>query len=60
MSLKGLIHCSGTSLKEGPSHYVSSITYPQASLKWIYKNSIALPKIERVKMVKHREVRGTV
>jgi len=31
-------------------NYVSSITYPQASQKWIYKNSITLPKIGRVRM----------
>jgi len=41
-------------------NYVSSMTYPQASPKWIYKNSITLPKIGRVRMVKHREVRGKV
>jgi len=34
------------------------MTYPQASPKWIYKNSITLPKIGGVRMVKHREVRG--
>jgi len=41
-------------------NYVSSITYPQASPKWIYKNSITLPKVGRVRMVKHREVGGKV
>ncbi len=40
--------------------YVSSITYPQASQKWIYRNSITLPKIGRVRMVKHRAVKGKV
>ncbi|MGC8558397.1 MAG: hypothetical protein ACP5NC_05325, partial [Nitrososphaeria archaeon] len=38
--------------------YVSSITYPQAIQKWIYRNSITLPKIGR--MVKHRTIKGKV
>jgi len=40
--------------------YVSSITYPQASPNWIRRNSITLPKIGRLRMVKHREVKGRV
>jgi len=39
---------------------VSSITYPQARPKWIRRNSITLPKMGRLRMVKHREVKGGV
>jgi len=40
--------------------YVSSITYPQAKPNWIRRNSITLPKIGRLRMVKRREVKGRV
>jgi len=40
--------------------YVSSMTYPQARPNWIRRNSITLPKIGRLRMVKHREVKGRV
>ncbi|MGC8557876.1 MAG: hypothetical protein ACP5NC_02635 [Nitrososphaeria archaeon] len=52
----GLIQHSRTSLMAGQNtkSYVSSITYPQAIQKWIYKNSITLPKIGKIRMVKHR------
>jgi len=41
-------------------NYISSITCPQASPKWIYKNSITLSKVGRVRMVKHKEIKGKV
>lgn len=40
--------------------YVSSMTYPQASQKWIFSKSIVLPKIGRIRMIKHRAVKGKV
>ena len=36
------------------------MTYPQAKPKWIRRNSMTLPKIGRLRMVKHREVKGRV
>ena len=36
------------------------MTYPQAKPNWIRRNSITLPKIGRLRMVKHREVKGKV
>jgi len=40
--------------------YVSSMTYPQARPNWIRRNSMTLPKMGRLRMVKHREVKGGV
>ena len=40
--------------------FVSSMTYPQASQKWIGKNSVYLSRIGRIRMVKHRAVKGKV
>ena len=37
-----------------------SMTYPQADNTWIGKGSILLPKLGRVRMVKHRPIMGKV
>ncbi|MDV3278749.1 MAG: transposase [Nitrososphaerales archaeon] len=37
-----------------------SLTYPQASPSWVRRNSIVLPKIGKVRVVKQRPVKGEV
>ncbi len=37
-----------------------SLTYPQASPSWVRRNSLVLPKIGKVRMVKHRPVTGKI
>ncbi len=37
-----------------------SLTYPQANALWVKRNSLALPKVGKVRMVKHRPLKGEV
>jgi putative transposase len=37
-----------------------SLTYPQANALWVRRNSVVLPKVGMVRMVKHRPLKGEV
>jgi len=37
-----------------------SLTYPQANALWVRRNGLVLPKLGRVRMVKHRPLKGEV
>ncbi len=37
-----------------------SLTYPQAKPTWVRRNSLILPKVGKVRMVKHRPIKGKV
>jgi putative transposase len=37
-----------------------SLTYPQANPSWVRRNSLVLPKVGKVRMVKHRPLKGEV
>ncbi len=37
-----------------------SFTYPQANADWVKPNSLVLPKVGKVRMVKHRPLKGDV
>ncbi len=37
-----------------------SLTYPQANHLWVRRNSLVLPKVGKVRMVKHRPLKGEV